>query len=212
MNITSVARQAQTASISGLQAQRPSATQDAQSVTDDSSLSEPASLFKKLEALAKSDPAKFKEAATEISAKLKEAADAANDPREKAMLTSISDKFSSAAESGDVSGLKPPQGPPPGGGRPPPPPGGGGGGGGSKTTEPADTNKDGTVTLLEQAAYDAKSKQSSESTALSAYKQVLHASAEEKANSLFSSLNSIVDAVSAQALAEAHGLLSTPDL
>lgn len=51
-----------------------------------------------------------------------------------------------------------------------PPPGGAGGAGGSKSneeTDPADSNGDGTVSAIEQAAYDATNKTSSDSTSSS---------------------------------------------
>ena len=168
---------------------------------ESSSLSGPAELFKKLEALSKSDPAKFKQATQEISEKLTEEAGSATDPGAKKMLTSLAAKFTEASQTGDASVLKPPQGPPPAGG---PSKSGGSSGkasdgssGDTKTYDPADTNEDGTVSLQEQMNYDAKqaAKSAEDSTGLSAYKKVLHAAADQKANTLFSNLNSIFDSV-----------------
>jgi len=172
-----------------------------QSAEDSSSLSGPVELFRKLEALSKSDPAKFKQATLEISEKLTEEADSSTDPGAKEMLTGLAAKFKEASQTGDASVLKPPQGSPPAGG--PSRSGGssgtasGGSSGDTKTYDPADANKNGTVTLQEQMDYEAKkaAKSGEDSTGLSAYKKVLRAAADQKANTLFSSLNSIYDSV-----------------
>jgi hypothetical protein len=168
---------------------------------DSTDLSGPAELFKKLEALSKSDPAKFKQATQEISEKLTEEADSATDPGAKEMLTDLAAKFKKASQTGDASVLKPPQGSPPAGG--PSKSGGssgtasGGSSGDTKTYDPADANKDGTVTLQEQMDYDAQkaAKFGEDSTGLGAYKKVLRAAADQKANTLLSSLNAICDSV-----------------
>jgi hypothetical protein len=201
MSINSISSASRPANVASLKPTAPSTIDATVSTEDSSSLSGPAELFKKLEALAKSDPAKFKQATQEISEKLTEEANAAADPGAKEMLTGLAAKFKTASQSGDASALKPPQGPPPAGG--PHKSGGpsgkaaGGSGGGTKTYDPADANQDGTVTLQEQVDYDAKkvTKSEEDSTALSAYKKVLHAAADQKANRLLSSLNSIYDSV-----------------
>jgi len=78
-------------------------------------------------------------------------------------------EFTAAATKSPAQGGQPP-GPPPGGGPGGPPPGGPGGGkpasGSASNTsfDPADTNKDGTVTLVEQQAYAIKHPSSSTST------------------------------------------------
>jgi hypothetical protein len=59
-------------------------------------------MLSKLQELSVKDPAKFKQVAAEIATKLKDAS--ATDPRLKA----LADKFSKAAESGDLSAFKPP--------------------------------------------------------------------------------------------------------
>jgi HSP90 family molecular chaperone len=166
---------------------------DAAVPADQDSQSGPAALFKKLEALAKSDPAKFKQVTAEMATKVKEAADTATDPHEKKMLTELSQKFTDASTSGDASGLKPPEG-----GRPPggPPPGGKAGKGGAggaaeqKQYAAADANKDGTVTLAEQAAYDAQQ----QSRAEKAYTQTMDQAKHGRAEALFASLDQVLSA------------------
>jgi hypothetical protein len=156
-----------------------------------SSLSDPAQLFKKLEALAKADPVKFKETTAALAKKVEEAAAAATDPREKQMLSELGKKFSDASRTGDASGLKPPEGSaprgPPPGGKPPPR----GGGGVSKVLDPADTNQDGTVSEKERAAYEAKT-----SKAVSAYARSARDGREVKAQAVFASLSAIVASAS----------------
>jgi hypothetical protein len=201
MSISSITSASRQASVARLQPSTPSTVDASLSTKASSSLSGPAELFMKLEALSKSDPAKFKQATQEISEKLTEEANSATDPGAKAMLTDLAAKFQKASQTGDASVLKPPQGPPPAGA--PSKSGGssgkasGGSTGDIKTYDPADANKDGTVTLQEQVDYDAKkaAKAGEDSTALSAYKKALHAAADQKANALLSSLSSIYDSV-----------------
>jgi hypothetical protein len=70
------------------------------------SLSQPGELFKKLSDLSKSDPATFKATVQKISDSLK--TDAANaDPADAARLNKLSDAFAQAAQTGDLSPLKP---------------------------------------------------------------------------------------------------------
>jgi len=203
MNLSSISSTSSLASLTNVRPTSSSVVDALQSTDDTTSLSGPAALSKKLEALSKSDPAKFKEAVNTIAKKLNEAADAATNPHEKEMLTDMASKFTKAGETGDASDLKP-SGRPPAGGPPPggAPPGGapssGGSGASSKSQyyDPADTNQDGKVSLQEQAAYDAKQASKKEdSTGLGAYKQALHSAADQKAASLMASLNSIVDSV-----------------
>ena len=202
MSISSISSASRLASVASLQPSAPSTVDAPQPAEDSSSLSGPAELFKRLEALSKSDPAKFKQATQEISERLTEEANAATDPGAKKMLTGLAAKFNEASQTGDASVLKPPQGPPPAGG--PSKSGGssgkasGGSSGDTKTYDAADANEDGTVSLQEQLDYDAKkaaAKAGEDSTGLSAYKKVLRAAADQKANALFSSLNSIYDSV-----------------
>lgn len=168
--------------------------------SDQESTSGPAELFKKLEALATSDPEKFKEVTAQMAAKVEEAAEAATDPNEKKMLTELAAKLTDASQTGDVSGLKPPEGggPPPG---PPPSDAVGGGGskgevssaaasGGAQEYDSADTNEDGTVSIAEQAAFEAKRA----SLAEQAYSRTMDEAREGRARELFSSLEALVDA------------------
>jgi hypothetical protein len=185
------------AQVSSLRAAQTGSVGASTTPSDDTSLSGPAELFKKLKALAQSDPAKFKAAAQDIADTLTDAADQATDPHEKQMLTDLSAKFADAAKTGDASVLEPPKGAPPGGGKGPPP-AGGAAGGKTQTFDPADANEDGTVTPVEQAAYDAKqAAKASATSAAGAYGRQMHGAAQEKGQALFSQLNAIVVAASA---------------
>jgi hypothetical protein len=73
-----------------------------------------AALMKELTELSQSDPAKFKEVTARISEKLKTAAQQASGG-EADLLQELSDKFSEASSSGEMSAVRP-SGPPPGGG------------------------------------------------------------------------------------------------
>jgi hypothetical protein len=162
--------------------------------SDQGSTSGPAGLFKKLEALAKSDPAKFKELTAQMAEKVKEAADAATDTNEKKMLTGLASKFSEASQTGDASGLKPPES----GGRPrpsgPPPDNSASASSTSSTSssstqtyDPADTNEDGSVSVAEQLAYEAKRA----SRAEQAYTHTMDSATESRAHELFATLQSL---------------------
>lgn len=189
-------RSTQVAQVASLEATASGSVRAGQSAADASSLSGPAELFKKLQALAKSDPAKFKQATQAISDALQTEASQSTDPHEQQMLSNLSAKFAEAAKTGDASGLAPPKGPPPGGRPPPPPTSSSSGGGGTKVYDPADSNQDGTVTQAEQAAYDAKeaAAKASATSASQAYGQQMHAVADQKGQALFANLNEIVDA------------------
>jgi len=87
--------------------------------SDKTKLSKLGELMSKLQDLESSDPAKAKQVLTSIASALTEKANAAgsNDPH----LQELADKFTEAAKTGDLSGLKPkggahhhrPEGPPP---------------------------------------------------------------------------------------------------
>lgn len=179
---------------------------------DSSKVSGPAAMMNKLKALQKSDPAKFKEAVNAVSRKLSEEAESASDEKQKSMLTDMAKKFESAGETGDLPALQPAQGAagakggdggrPPGGGGAPPPGGGGGVKGASSSssnTEPADANKDGTVTQAEQLAYDRKQEvktspaASETKRAAQAYKKIQGDDASEGAKRTMDSISSVVD-------------------
>ncbi len=153
--------------------------------TEQHSRSGPAKLFKQLEALAKSDPEKFKKVTAELAKTVQTAADQATDPREKQMLGDLAKKFADASESGDASALKPPEGKggPRGHGD-----GDGGKGGAAKTFDVADTNEDGTVSAAEAAAYALKQ----QSKAAKAYAHSQEQSRESKGKALFAQLEQIV--------------------
>lgn len=72
-----------------------------------STISPEGGLFGQLASLAQSDPADFKQVAGEISQKLSTAASQATGDQAK-FLTSMADKFGQAAQTGDMSALKPP--------------------------------------------------------------------------------------------------------
>jgi hypothetical protein len=172
--------------------------------SESASTSGPAELFKKLEDLATSDPQKFKAVTKQLAAAVQDAADSATDPKEKQMLTDLANRFTEASQTGDASVLKPPEGgkpagPPPGG----PPPDGAGGSSdatssssastsstGSTQYAAADTNQDGTVTVEEQAAYDALHPSKAEQ----AYSSTMDQAREGRAQALFSTLQQIVAA------------------
>ena len=186
---------------------------------DAASPTRPAELFRKLESLSKSDPAKFKDVAAAIATKLGDAADVATDPNQKQMLTELAGTFTEAARTGDASDLKPSGGaggPPPGGGAGGPPPGGGAGGpprGGAgaaaRIYDPADANRDGTISATERAGYSARQVEatgettgetagtdhSNGSAGIEAYQRVMDDASRAQMDTLLSSLSSIADNV-----------------
>jgi len=76
---------------------------------DEKKFSKGAEMMQKLSDLQTSDPDKFKQVAQSISDKLTEAAKNSTDSKASDMLTKMADKFASAAQSGDMSSLTPPQ-------------------------------------------------------------------------------------------------------
>ena len=79
---------------------------------DGADISGPGKVFAGLKQLASQDPAKFKEVASDIADKLKDAAGTAGSSAAGAaqFLTDLASKFETAAQTGDVSGLQPPTG------------------------------------------------------------------------------------------------------
>ena len=67
-------------------------------------------LFKQLQQLQSSDPAEFKQVLTDAAAKFKDAASQQTDPAAAKFLSGLADRFQKAADSGDLSSLKPPSG------------------------------------------------------------------------------------------------------
>src|ERR1700759_1604677 len=81
--------------------------------TDDStsstvSLSKPAELFKQLSDLQQSDPAAFKQAASQIADQFKQEAASAQGPESEG-LNRLADAFTQAAQNGNLSSLQRPQ-------------------------------------------------------------------------------------------------------
>ena len=76
--------------------------------SDSASFSKLSDFFSKLQQLQSSDPAKFKEICADIAEKLKAAAQQLGDTPGGKMLSDLAAKFESAAQTGDVSQLKPP--------------------------------------------------------------------------------------------------------
>ena len=95
-------------------------------------LSKASQVYQQLSALEESDPGKVKDLLTAVATKLRKAAEETTDPRQAEKLNKIADKFQEAADTGDLSALRPPSGRPASrqvgaaygrhGGPPPPPP------------------------------------------------------------------------------------------
>ena len=190
------------------------------SADDDAvSLSGPARSLGRLQELATSDPARFKDVVTQISDRLSTAADSASTPGLRAALGDAAARFGEAATTGDVSSLRPPAGgrpagPPPGGRPSGPPPGGDTKGDSGKTggglvaastadaqPDPADANEDGTVTEAERESYAAK-KAAAKGEAT---KRGGHGYDAREGDPVASAARSQVDAVVADALDAAAG-------
>lgn len=110
MSISSISNLASTGAISSVQLQ--SATQVAGSDPtsgDSTSMSKLGSFMTKLSALEQSDPAKAKQVLSTIASKLNEAASTATGDQ-ATHLKDLAAKFSTAADTGDLSGIQPPQG------------------------------------------------------------------------------------------------------
>ena len=81
--------------------------------------SQVAQLFKELQKLQSTDPTEFKKVLADAAKKLKDAAGQQSDSTAAGFLTNLADKFQQAADTGDLSVLKPPTtldgayGPPP---------------------------------------------------------------------------------------------------
>jgi hypothetical protein len=78
--------------------------------TESSGISAMADLMKQLQSLSESDPDKFKKVMASLSKQLESAADSAQGG-EAGALKDMAQKFADAAESGDLSSLKPPERP-----------------------------------------------------------------------------------------------------
>lgn len=93
-----------------------SSSTSATTSSDSVDISKPGELYSKLQALQKSDPAKFKEVVSDIAQKLKTASESQTGNEAK-MTSDLAAKFQSVADGGDISQLKPPS-PPSGQGAP----------------------------------------------------------------------------------------------
>jgi hypothetical protein len=104
MNVTSVGA---TSSILNTRSTTAASTDaDALPVASQSTISPEGGLFGELASLAHSDPAQFKKVAEEVSQKLKDAASQATGDQAK-FLSKMADRFGQAAQTGDMSALKP---------------------------------------------------------------------------------------------------------
>lgn len=140
---------------------------------DSSRMSNPAQLLSKLKQLQESDPTKFKEVLAKLTSTVAEQTKNTTDPEEQKMLSELASRLQQAGRTGDVGALSPNKakpddkaaggvGPTSDGQRPPPNGKVKGAEHAEKSTDavlkgrvdPADTNKDGTVSLSEQKTYN----------------------------------------------------------
>ncbi|MBN9658920.1 MAG: hypothetical protein J0H49_12125 [Acidobacteria bacterium] len=152
------------------------------------------SLMARLSELQQSDPDRFKEAASTIADKLKEAAASASesgDSEKATKLTELAQKFSSAAETGSMPDLRPPGGmkghggPHPGGGPPPGPP-------------PTDSSTSSTNSTDEDDSSSTDSTDSTDSatnTVLESYKEMLALMETQAGNNPMSKLTDVLESV-----------------
>ncbi len=76
---------------------------------DSVQISKTAEFFQQLRQLETQNPAEFKKELSDITGKLKSAAQQESDPSQSSFLNNLADRFQKAADSGDLSALKPPQ-------------------------------------------------------------------------------------------------------
>lgn len=126
---------------------------------NNSSMAKGMAFFQQMEELQSTDPQKFKEIMSDLSSKLKAAAEESTDPKQKEFLTKMAEDFATAAETGKM-----PEKPKHGEGGPPPPPPTGYDASGTAQTD--DTSRQQTFDLLaslfDQALKDAGSISTSE--------------------------------------------------
>ena len=110
MSISSISSLASTSAISSVQFQ-PSAqpATDPTSGGDTTAVSNIGQFMTKLKALEQSNPAQAKQVLTAIASKLNDAAGSATGD-EATHLKALADKFTKAADTGDLSGIQPPAG------------------------------------------------------------------------------------------------------
>ncbi len=109
MTITSVSSTTSTPSIAQLGPPPQPAPEDAAIATgqDTTQLSGPAQFFNKLQGLEQSDPSKAKQVLSDIANKLSDQATKVGGDRGK-QLSALADKFTQAAQTGDLGGLQSP--------------------------------------------------------------------------------------------------------
>ncbi len=76
---------------------------------DSVQVSKTAEFFQQLRQLETQNPAEFKKELSDIASKLKSAAQQESDPSQSSFLNNLADRFQKAADSGDLSALKPAQ-------------------------------------------------------------------------------------------------------
>jgi len=106
MTVNSLTNSSSASSLAAVGLGSASASSSASSVGDSSDMSQIAKLMKELSDLAQNDPAAFKAVAEQISEKLKEAASSAQGGQAD-FLNDLADKFAQAAQTGDLSSLRP---------------------------------------------------------------------------------------------------------
>src|SRR5260370_9777337 len=91
-------------------ATQPSTTSQTGVTGQDSvQVSKTAAFFQQLRQLESQNPAGFKKHLSDIAGKLKRAAQQESDPSQSSLLNNLADRFQKAADTGDLSALKPPQ-------------------------------------------------------------------------------------------------------
>ncbi len=130
MSVNAINSSLSATSLESILKTRTASTSETSGVSSDppARVSKLGSLMAQLSELQQSDPDKFKEVASTIADKLKEAAASATesgDSEKATQLTELAEKFTTASETGSMPDLRPPGGmkgaggPPPGGGPPP---------------------------------------------------------------------------------------------
>jgi hypothetical protein len=111
MSISSISSLASTSAVSSVQFQAASqvAGTDSTSGGDTTAMSSIGKFMTKLSALEQSDPAQAKQVLSTIASKLNDAASTATGDQ-ATHLKDLAAKFSTAADTGDLSGIQPPQG------------------------------------------------------------------------------------------------------
>ena len=160
-----------------------SASVDSDSDNDSSRVSAPAKLLAQLTELKKSDPSKFAEVVGKLKASVTADAKTSTDPTEQARLSDLASKLDVAGKTGDLSGLAAPA---PAASAPAK----------KASADPADHNRDGTVTSKERQAYEvtAASKHKATAGSARAYAKVAAEGDADKAKANMQKLAAIAQA------------------